>query len=303
MRIRSYAVQRAVPALSVILSTYNQPAWLEKCLLGYARQRFPDFEVVLADDGSSDDTAALIARLGRDFPVPLHHVWHEDSGFRKCTILNRASEVARASYLVFSDGDCIPRADFLTVHMAEREPGRFLSGGYCKLPLVTSRVIDTTAIVEGRFADPAWLGDHGLPAVPLKLLVQGRWAKLLDALSPARASWNGHNASGWKADLLAVNGFDERMQYGGQDREFGERLENAGVRGKRIRHRAICVHLDHPRGYATAESIARNRAIRAQTRRTRSTWAEAGLLQRTLPDAVVAANTPTAPQTALAQGT
>jgi glycosyltransferase involved in cell wall biosynthesis len=217
MRIRRYTPTRAVPALSVILSTYNQPAWLEKCLLGYARQHFRDFEVVVADDGSGEETAALIARLGRDYPLPLQHVWHEDRGFRKCAILNRASEQARAAYLVFSDGDCIPRADFLSVHMAEREHGRFLSGGYCKLPMATSRAVDAAAIADGRFADPSWLLAHGLAVAPLKLQVQGRWARLFDLLSPARASWNGHNASAWKADLLAVNGFDERMQYGGQD--------------------------------------------------------------------------------------
>jgi glycosyltransferase involved in cell wall biosynthesis len=279
MRIRSYAATRANPTLSVILSTFNQPEWLEKSLLGYAGQTFRDFELLVADDGSTDETALLIERLGRDFPVPLHHVWHEDRGFRKCTILNRASEQARASYLVFSDGDCIPRADFLSVHHALRQPGRFLSGGYCKLPMDTSRAVDAAAIADGRFVDPGWLAAHGLQTVSLKLRTRGRWAALLDLFSPARASWNGHNASGWKSDLLAVNGFDERMQYGGQDREFGERLENAGIRGKRIRHRAVCVHLDHPRGYATAESIARNKVIRAETRQTRSTWADAGLRQ------------------------
>ena len=125
-----------------------------------------------------------------------------------------------------------------------------------------------------------WLRANGCTArdISRKLTVQGRWAWFWDQLSTAKASWNGHNASGWKADLLRVNGFDTQMQYGGQDREFGERLENTGVRGKRIRHRAICVHLDHPRGYASQESIQRNRAIRAETRRLRSTWAANGLL-------------------------
>lgn len=65
---------------------------------------------------------------------------------------------------------------------------------------------------------------------------------------------NGHNASGWKEDIVAVNGLDERMQYGGQDRELGERLENYGIRGKQIRYSAIVVHLDHARGYVNKES-------------------------------------------------
>ena len=268
------------PALSVVLSTYNQPEWLRKALLGYARQDFRDFELIIADDGSDDATRAMIEALGEGYPVALRHVWHPDNGFQKCEILNRASEAARADYLVFSDGDCIPRADFLSVHHALREPGRFLSGGYVKLPMATSQAIDPAAIEAGDFVRPDWLRANGCAArdISRKLTVQGRWAWLWDQLSTAKASWNGHNASGWKADLLRVNGFDTRMQYGGQDREFGERLENAGIRGKRIRHRAICVHLDHPRGYATEASIQRNRAIRAETRRLRSTWAVNGLV-------------------------
>ena len=280
----------------MVLSTYNQPEWLRKALLGYARQSFRDFELVIADDGSGEETRTVIESLGNSYPVPLRHVWHPDSGFQKCEILNRASEAARADYLVFSDGDCIPRGDFLAVHHALREPGRFLSGGYVKLPMTTSRAIDEAAIADGSFARAAWLRDHGcaLRDVSRKLTVQGHWAWLWDQLSTARASWNGHNASGWKADLLRVNGFDTRMQYGGQDRELGERLENAGIRGKRIRHRAICVHLDHPRGYATQESIQRNRAIRAETRRLRSTWAVNGLVapMQPAPETQAAAESP-----------
>lgn len=275
----------ASPAISVVLSTYNQPEWLRKALLGYARQGFTDFEVVVADDGSGEETRAVMEAIGAEYPVPLRHVWHPDDGFRKCEILNRASEAASADYLVFSDGDCIPRADFLAVHHALREPGRFLSGGYVKLPMATSRAIDAAAIESGDFVRPDWLRAHGCAPgdVSRKLRVQGRLAWLWDQFSTAKASWNGHNASGWKADLLRVNGFDTRMQYGGQDREFGERLEHAGIRGKRIRHRAICVHLDHPRGYANEESIQRNRAIRAETRRLRSTWAINGLVAPTPP--------------------
>lgn len=280
LRITDLGPARATPpAMSVVLSTYNQPAWLRKALLGYAHQTFRDFEVVVADDGSKDETREMIEALAADYPVPLRHVWHPDNGFQKCEILNRASEAARADYLVFSDGDCIPRADFLAVHHELREPGRFLSGGYVKLPMSTSLAIDEANIAAGDFARPEWLRANGCSPseVSRKLKVSGRWAWFWDQLSTAKASWNGHNASGWKADLLRVNGFDTRMQYGGQDREFGERMENAGIKGKRIRYRAVCVHLDHKRGYATKESIERNRAIRAETRRTRSTRAAEGL--------------------------
>lgn len=269
------------PALSVIVSTYNQPDWLEKVLLGYAAQDFRDFEVVVADDGSRDETRARLDGLRPRLPYPLRHVWHPDDGFRKCVILNRAIEASRADYLVFSDGDCIPRADFLAVHAAMRRPRRFLSGGYVKLPRDVSHAITADDIAAGRHCDPAWLAARGFGdrRQRLKLAARGAGAALLNAITPARASWNGHNASGWKADLVAANGFDERMQYGGEDRELGERLENAGIRGLRVRYSAIVVHLDHDRGYVKPEMIENNRRIRAVTRAARATRTAFGLVR------------------------
>ena len=99
-----------------------------------------------------------------------------------------------------------------------------------------------------------------------KLTSFGFKAWLLNTVTTTKPTWNGHNASGWLTDILATNGFDERMQYGGQDREFGERLENSGIHGKQIRYSAICVHLDHARGYKTTESIQKNLNIRKHTR-------------------------------------
>lgn len=268
-----------LPAASIVLSTYNQPDWLEKTLRGFAAQERHDFEVVIADDGSREDTRRRIDSLRPQLPFELQHVWQPDDGFRKCEILNAAIRASRGDYLIFTDGDCIPRSDFVSTHLRLCEPGRFLSGGYFKLPLAISRAIDADDIASGRCFDLAWLRRNGLPrrARDSKLWAQGGVAALLDAISTARASWNGHNASGWKADLVRVNGFDQRMGYGGEDRELGERLVNAGVRGKRVRFHAIAVHLDHPRGYVREEIVAANNRIRKQTRRQCATWTEHGL--------------------------
>lgn len=267
------------PSASIILTTYNQPDWLEKVLLGFATQDRHDFEVLVADDGSDERTAERLRVLRPLLPMPVRHLWQPDQGFRKCEALNMAIVAACSDYLVFTDGDCIPRADFVSTHLRERASGRFLSGGYHKLPMATSQAIGADDIRGQRCFDADWLRTRGMPRShrDRKLTAGPAAARLFDLVSTARASWNGHNASGWKCDVLAVNGFDTRMRYGGQDREFGERLANAGIRGKRIRHRAIVLHLDHPRGYATEESIAFNRALRAETRRSRRTWTEYGI--------------------------
>ena len=265
-------------AASVILSTYNHPAWLEKSLLSFAAQDCRDFEVVVADDGSGPETKACIDALRPRLPFPLGHVWQEDDGFRKCRALNLAVLASTSDYLVFSDGDCIARNDFLSVHLREREPGRFLSGGYCKLPMALSERIDAEDIRAGRATDAAWLHANGMSRRTLKIVRHPRWRqRLLNALTPTKPRWHGHNASAWKADVRRVNGFDERMSYGAEDLEFGDRLENAGVRGKQIRFSAACVHLDHGRGYVHPGMREANERLREVTRRKRLVRTDYGL--------------------------
>ena len=272
--------------VSVIVSTYNAEEWLEKVLFGYSRQRHRGFELIVADDGSRRATADLVARHAADFPVPLRHVWHEDDGYRRQEILNKAIPLARHDYVLFTDGDCIPRGDFVETHARLAEPGRFLSGGYCKLGMDLSRRIGLDDIASGRCFDPAWLQSfEPLGGSSRRKLGAGPlMARVLDAVTPAGATFNNCNSSAWKADLLAINGYDERMKYGGPDRELGERLENAGIRGKQIRHRAVCLHLDHARGYKTEESVRANLAIRAQTRAEKRVWTPHGIVKQAAND-------------------
>jgi glycosyltransferase involved in cell wall biosynthesis len=263
---------------SVILSTYNSPLWLEKVLWGYAAQIAKEFEVVIADDGSREETREMLERLRPELPFPLVHVWHPDEGFRKCAIMNKAIVAASGSYVIFSDGDCIPRRDFVLAHLKLRQRGRYLSGGYCKLPKEASHRIDRDAILSGKAFDPDYLAGMGLRKGWFsKHVAGGQWAEILNRMTPTRASWNGHNSSAFKDDLLAVNGFDERMVYGGEDRECGERLSRSGLKGRGVRYSAVCIHLDHPRGYVTREGIEFNHRIRAASRMMRSRWTNYGI--------------------------
>ena len=250
--------------LSVIVSTYNSPRWLEKVLCGYAQQTYRDFELIVADDGSGDDTRELINRISRDTDLNMHHVWQQDRGFRKCRILNKAILKARHDYLVFSDGDCIPRKDFLEVHANAAEPGRYLSGSYIKLPMHTSETICEDDIVSGRCFESTWLRQHGMGRTRKQLALSAgrRAARLLNTLTTTRCNFKGSNASAWKTDVLAVNGFDERMHWGGEDREFGVRLVNNGIRPKHVRYDAIVLHLDHARSYVDPDRVKSNRELR-----------------------------------------
>ncbi|MEC5167337.1 glycosyltransferase involved in cell wall biosynthesis [Flavobacterium sp. PL11] len=252
---------------SVIISTYNAEAWLEKVLIGFSVQTEKDFEIVIADDGSGPDTKKLIDRMRTIFVKPIIHVWHKDNGFQKTQILNKAIINANSNYLIFTDGDCIPRKDFVATHLNFKEKGFFLSGGYFKLPMSVSNIISENDIISQSCFDKEWLIKQGLNTSykNLKLNASSIGAKILNAVTPTNASWNGHNASGWKSDLIAVNGFNQEMQYGGEDRELGERLINMGLNSKQIRYSAICLHLDHSRGYVNEQALAKNKAIRKFT--------------------------------------
>ena len=265
--------------ITVIIATYNKLDWLEKVLYGYSVQTYKDFDIIIADDGSTKETKELILSFKENYPVNITHAWHEDKGYRRQKILNEAIVMAKHDYILFTDGDCIPREDFIETHAKYAEKGYFLSGGYCKLPMDISETIAEGDIKAKRCFDVKWLkskGDLG-GKNKLKLSVKDGLANFLDVVTPTGATFNNCNSSAWKADLIAINGYDERMQYGGPDRELGERLVNYGIKPKQIRYKAICLHLDHARGYKTQESLDRNLAIRANVKKENLKWTAFGI--------------------------
>ncbi len=270
---------------SVIISTYNQPEWLRKVLHGYRFQTFQDFEILIADDGSDERTTEVIESFQKTANFPVRRIWHEDNGYRRQTILNQTLLAAENEYIIMTDGDCIPRPDFLAVHAEHARPGHFLSGGYCKLPMSLSKYLSLEDIGSGKAFDVSYLRKNDLKefSPTFKVGLPPSLAPFVDKITPTKATWNNCNASGWKADLIAVNGFNEDMQYGGADRELGERLANYGVTGLQIRYQAIVLHLDHKRGYKTPETMKKNQAIRDAVIASGSVWCPNGIFKRPAP--------------------
>lgn len=255
--------------LSVIITTYNAEDWLQKVLIGYSVQSEKDFEIIIADDGSQPDTKILIDSFIGKFKFPIVHIWQEDIGFRKCEILNKAILKSNTDYLLFTDGDCIPRKDFLKTHLKYKEEGYFLSGGYFKLPMNLSKKITEADIISQRCFSSSWLFRNGLKVSfkVTKLTQLKLFAHFMNWVTPTQKTWNGHNSSGFKKDIIAVNGFNQNMQYGGLDREMGVRLFNLGIFAKQIRYSAVCLHLDHARGYFSQEIWDKNVEIREYSRK------------------------------------
>ena len=265
----SHLESRAMPTVGVVFTTYNRPRDLERVLAGYARQTHRRFEIVIADDGSGDETRNCIEQARANWQLDVRHVWHEDVGFRKCRILNRAIAETNADYLIFTDGDCIPNPEFVAGHLTLARPGYFVSGGCVRLGDAATAAIELSAVLDGRVFDARWLTEQGESPLNLRKLLFSvqPWHHVMNGITTTRPTWNGHNSSTWREEVLAVNGFDERLGYGGLDREFGERLERCGMRGIQARYSLICLHLEHPRPYRAREIMAANKQIRLDNAR------------------------------------
>ena len=267
------------PKASVIISTYNQPEWLVLVLHSYSLQTFLEFELIIADDGSDQRTKAVVDTFDHESSLRVTHVWQRDEGFRKTKILNKAITIANSDYLIFTDGDCIARQDFVESHLSLRKTKCALSGGYFKLSKSISKSITKTDITKQRCFDKSWLLSMGQPKTfkLQKLTTSKQKAFLLNNLTPTKATFDGMNVSCYKTDIVAVNGFDERMEYGGEDREVGERMVNNGIKFLQVRYSAICVHLHHDRPYKDIKVIQRNKNIRQETKKNKTIYTKHGI--------------------------
>ena len=266
---------------SVIISTYNSPLWLQKTLWGFFQQSRHDFELLIADDGSRPETEALLREMATTSPVPLAHVWQPDDGFQKCRILNKALAIARGERVLLTDGDCIPRRDFLDVHTRFARPECFLTGTYFKLPKNVADAITEADVQRQDVFRAGWLLKNGLPFTHklLKLVAGPPVDEWLNRVTPARPTWNGHSASCLRSQAIQVNGFNEDMQYGGLDVEFGLRLNHIGVATRHIRYNTVTMHLHHGHGYVTPGMREHSHDVKERTRSQKLQRAERGLDQ------------------------
>ena len=113
---------------SLIISTYNWPEALDLCLQSSLHQVIPPDEILIADDGSDERTAKLVAQYADTAPIPIIHVWHEDNGFRLGSIRNKAIARASGDYIIQIDGDVILPPRFIQDHLSVAHPRRFVSG-------------------------------------------------------------------------------------------------------------------------------------------------------------------------------
>jgi glycosyltransferase involved in cell wall biosynthesis len=226
--------------VTLIVSTFDQPDYLARVLAGVGRQtRAPD-EVLLADDGSGEETRRVFKDWAAGKPFRCEHFWQKHEGFRKARVLNEAIANATCEYIVFLDGDTIPHERFLADHLEVAAPGQFVQGH--------------RALVGQCGA--AEFGKDGRTPRRLRAVLAGqlsgvenvfRWPFAMKRGRTDLRGVRGCNFAVWRADLLRVNGHNEAFSgWGREDAELAARLMNAGVRRMDVRGRALCYHLWHP---------------------------------------------------------
>lgn len=237
---------------SVVIAAYNKPDVLRLVLNGYARQSCRDFEVIVADDGSSEDIASVIDELRPQLGVPIRHLWHEDRGWRKNTMLNNAIRAAESPYLVFTDGDCLPHSRFVQDHLALREMDRFLCGRRAEMSARWTASLSEDGVRTGRYEKLGlrdwWEGLTGA-AVRIEDGLRFESPRIRNILHRTSRGMLGSNFSLHREALESINGFDEEYDGPGcgEDSDVQFRLELLGLTAKSLRHLAIQFHLHHPR--------------------------------------------------------
>jgi glycosyltransferase involved in cell wall biosynthesis len=234
--------------ISVIITTFNRPDALASVLEGYLAQSDCQFDLIVADDGSSEETKELVLTYGKRAVFPVAYVWQEDRGFRAGAIRNKALMKTRADYIIFSDGDCIPLPDFVARHRLLAEKGWFVVGNRILLnETFTNRVLLNHVPVHN-WGARKWLDARVRGHV-------NRWLPLLHL--PITSSfrkwqnqrWEGAmtcNLSAWRDDLLFINGFDEIYSgWGLEDSDLVIRLIQSGLKRKSARFAAPVLHLWH----------------------------------------------------------
>jgi glycosyltransferase involved in cell wall biosynthesis len=256
---------------SLLIATYNWPEALALVLASVRTQRVMPTEVVIADDGSRDDTRRLIASEAMSFPVPLRHVRHEDAGFRLGTIRNKAMAQASGEYLIQLDGDMVLHPAFVGSHLAFARRGSYVQGSRVMLDETRTReCLAAGRIVTGALSRGVRNRVNALHLPLLSGIVRG-------PTDPLRRT-RGCNMAFWRDDIIRANGYNEAIEgWGREDSELAARLQHGGVKRRNLKFSAVAWHLHHRT--RSQQALDRNHEIFERTMASGATRCERGIDQ------------------------
>ena len=231
--------EKTDPSVSLIISTYNWPEALYQSLESIKRQWLLPNEVIIADDGSGEETRNLIKKFQKDFPVPLHHSWIEDKGFRLAMARNEALKSAKYDYILQIDGDIMLNKYYVYDHVKFARKGSFVRGSRVLLtPEASVKVFSNKIKVPNVFMKGVVNFFNGLRIPLLQKLVALKRHSIIGI--------RGCNMGYWKEDAYYVNGYNENIEgWGREDSEFVARLVNNGLYKRNLRFGGIQFHIYH----------------------------------------------------------
>lgn len=226
--------------VSLIITTYNRPDALKVVIESALRQSQLPYEIIIADDGSSELTKKTIDEVSSKSKIPIVHIWHEDRGFRAAMIRNRAIAASNGEYIIMIDGDMILEKNFIYDHLNAAKRGVFIQGSRVLLnEALTKKAISKEIINFNIFSKGLKNRKNSIRSKLLSTIM----SKTTNSIKGIKSC----NFSLYKDDILLVNGFDNSfVGWGREDSEFVVRLMNAGIARKNIKFAAIAYHLYHP---------------------------------------------------------
>ena len=258
---------------SLIITTYNQKERLALVLDSVKELSYLPDEVLIADDGSKEDTKELIQAYQKDFPVPLKHIWHEDKGFRLSEIRNLAIKNAKGEYIIIIDGDMILDKNFIKDHLSFAKEKTFLQGSRVLLDEKSSKDILSKKDYKKAFS----LSSMKRLKFLAKLLYKN--SKIDEEIFDKKElvkGVRGCNMSFFKKDCEAINGFNEDfVGWGREDSEFVARfLFNKGY-FRRLKFYALAYHIYHDENSRTM--LDANHKIYLECVKNKNTFCKNGL--------------------------
>jgi glycosyltransferase involved in cell wall biosynthesis len=259
------------PNCTLVASTYNWPEALELLLLSVLNQSVLPNEVIIADDGSGEDTKNLIENFKKTFPVPLVHIWQEDLKNRKSRIMNKAIAAAKYDYIVEIDGDIILNKHFIEDHLAYAQKGHYLFGSRVNIQEKLLPELFSEKNIDFNFFSKGIKKRSRTMRIPFLM----NFAKSVDKCSK---KLRGCNMSFWKEDFIKINGYNESIVgWGMEDSEMIQRLHNIGIKGKRLKYTGIVYHIYHKE--QSRNNVPVNSEIENQTIKNKLTSVEKGVDQ------------------------
>ena len=254
---------------ALLVSTYNWPEALALVFKSVEDQTLKPDEFLIADDGSKPETTKFINDFKEKSGLNVIHVWHEDEGFKRSEILNKAIAKSTADYIIQTDGDCILHPKFIEDHVSFAKQGQYLFGSRVNIKEEYRDELFKTKNTSFSFMHKGIKNRTRALHIPFLSTFYG-------VKEEPSKKLRGCNVSFWRADFISVNGYNESMTgWGREDSELIIRMMNKGIKARRLRYRGIVYHIWHK--VVSKERVNVNEEIQKKAISEKLTWCENGI--------------------------